>query len=260
MKTRELIIEQCNALIPRDVIEERDGGQGRKLSYLAGFYVINRLNEVLGQGNWETDVELKLLHAGTIKDRYDKDVHSVHYMAVVRLTYHLPGATGESSRFGHTLVDVGYGDGTDKTNPGKAHELALKEAVTDGLKRCARMLGNSFGNGLYDRSGDGIEEETKPVASKVSSTPASSPVTPVGAVPAQPRPAVQPGAASGGPAPTRDAVLKSISQYSKVAIDKKVLTLEAAKDMLKGYGASTKEELNDQQAAELLGKLKEVLK
>jgi hypothetical protein len=63
-----------------------------------------------------------------------------------------------------SFSDYGYGDGTDKTNPGKAHELAIKEAVTDGLKRCAKNLGPVMGLALYDKDQTDVKEaETKPV-------------------------------------------------------------------------------------------------
>lgn len=249
MKTRDEIEKLLEDKIPRDAVATRDGGGGKRLSYLETWYVIAKMNEIFGNLGWDQE---------TVEMREIPDQDKPTYVARVRITVTIPGADKYASV---THEGTGYGRDKSGMNP---HEMATKEAESDAFKRAAMKFGNSLGLALYNKDQDGVEDgqetQTKPVASKVSSTPASSPVAPVGAVPAQPRPAVQPGATSGGPAPTRDAVLKSISQYSKVAIDKKVLTLEAAKDMLKGYGASTKEELNDQQAAELLGKLKEVLK
>ena len=249
MRTYDEIVKDCNALIPRDVIEEREGGAGRKLSYLPGFYVINRLNEVFGQGQWATTSDVTLLHSGVYPDRYGKDVNHVHYSAKVRLVVTVGDRPTE-------FTDYGYGDGSDKANPGKAHELAIKEAITDGLKRCARLLGNSFGNGLYDRSGDGIEEKEVP---KVQTRPAVGPnPNRVEGVPAKPTESVPAPAQSG--ASSRDAVNKGISQYAKVIIDKKALTQTAVMDMLLAYGVDKKEDLTDEQANELLGKLKGVLK
>lgn len=234
-KTYEELAEACNALIPRDVIEQRDGGAGKKLSYLPGFYVINRLNEVFGQGLWSYASEVTLLHQGQLETR-SGPTNSVHYMAKVRLVVDIAGKMTEFS-------DYGYGDGTDKTNPGKAHELAIKEAVTDGLKRAARCLGNSFGNGLYDKSGEGIEDD-KPAAK------ASAPV---------PAPVSNSSGKKEGPIQGRELTNKQISQYAKVALDKKVLTQEQLLAMLKTYNVSKKEELNDAQAAEVLAKLKETV-
>lgn len=241
-KTYEDLVKECNALIPRDVIESRDGGQGRKLSYLPGFYVINRLNEVFGQGNWAYTSEVQNVHSGVIQDRYGKDIHSTHYIAKVRLVVTLGQLPTEFS-------DYGYGDGTDKTNPGKAHELAVKEAVTDGLKRCARCLGNSFGNGLYDKSGEGIDEGQKEVP-KGNTQPIAP--NPVAGVPAEPKAAV--------PGASRETVNKLISATAKVAVDKNRLTKDQALAMIKEHGAEKKEDLTDAQAQDVLNKLKEAIK
>lgn len=138
--------------IPRSEISQRDGGGGAKLDYVSGYYVIKRLNEVFGQGNWSYSVlRRELTFSGPVK-RYSGDVHSVSYLADVEL---IATIDGRSVRF----TDVGYGDGTDKTNPGKAHELAAKEAVTDGLKRCAKNLGMSLGLALYDKAQENVDEE-----------------------------------------------------------------------------------------------------
>ena len=49
----------------------------------------------------------------------------------------------------------GMGEGTAPT-PGKAHELALKGAETDGTKRALATFGNPFGLALYDREQAGV--------------------------------------------------------------------------------------------------------
>lgn len=231
MSNYETIVEKCNAKIPRHAISEREGGNGRKLSYLAGFYVINRLNEVFGQGNWGYSSDAQLLHQGTLETGRGV-VHSVHYLAKVRLVVTIGKLPTE-------FTDYGYGDGTDKTNPGKAHELAIKEAITDGLKRAGRCLGNSFGNGLYDKSGEGIDEGVK-----VEPPKQAAPV-------ASPKPQVNPEKSS------RETTNKLIQATSKVIIDRKVATLDELVGMVKAYGVSSKEELNDEQASKLLAQLRE---
>jgi hypothetical protein len=248
------VISKCNAKIPRDVIQTRDGGQGRKLDYLPGFYVIDLLNEVFGQGQWAMSSQVELLHAAVYPDRYGKDTHYVHYRALVRLVVKFGPEPTEFS-------DYGYGDGSDKVNPGKAHELAMKEAVTDGLKRCARYLGNAFGNGLYDRSGDGIDEG--------SPTPKAPPVAPKEPKSTTPEPR-EPGVSARGTAvegggvtvvstPDRAIVNKTISQVSRVGLDKGSFKMEDLTGMLGGYGVTKKEELTDAQAVELLNRLKEAV-
>lgn len=152
--------------IPKEVIKTRVGGGNRELSYLETWYVIDRLNQVLGQGNWAYSSEVNCVHNGTVKTQYG-EAYSVHYIARVRLVVNVDERDTE-------FTDYGYGDGTDKSNPGKAHELAVKEAVSDGLKRCAKNLGRSMGLALYDKSQEFVgtrkENSGAKTGNKVSDT------------------------------------------------------------------------------------------
>lgn len=126
--------------IPENAIEHRNQG-GREVSYLSGAFVIDRLNQVLGHLNWGYGItELKCVYEGKT-EQSSGEVYAVSYIAKIKLH----AATEVIA----TYEDVGYGDGFDKKNPGKAHELAVKEAVTDGIKRCAKNLGRSLGLELY---------------------------------------------------------------------------------------------------------------
>lgn len=160
-KTLEQLKQELDAKIPRDVIKTRDGGNGVQLDYLSSYYVIKRLNEVLGQGNWSYTINaLQLVHAGPFEKTNwrtkEKEQHfSAHYLAKILLAVRLSDGTAV------TFEDVGYGDGTDKAMLGKCHELASKEAVTDGIKRCAKNLGMSFGLALYDKEQENVSEETE---------------------------------------------------------------------------------------------------
>lgn len=148
--SKTAIQQELDSSIPKDVVHTRSQA-GRDLSYLETWYVIDRLNQVLGQGNWGYQtVKLDKVFEGKV-EQYSGEVHSTSYTAQVSLF-----ATLE---VGKTVVfsDVGYGDGTDKKNPGKAHELAVKEAVSDGLKRAAKNLGRSMGLALYDKTQEFVE-------------------------------------------------------------------------------------------------------
>lgn len=143
--SKTAIQQELDASIPKDVVHTRSQA-GRDLSYLETWYVIDRLNQVLGQGNWGYQtVKLDKVFEGKV-EQYSGEVYATSYTAQVSLL-----ATLEQNK---TVVfsDVGYGDGTDKKNPGKAHELAVKEAVSDGLKRAAKNLGRSMGLALYDKT------------------------------------------------------------------------------------------------------------
>ncbi len=142
--------------IPNDVIATRDGGKGKQLSYLETWYVIDRLNQVLGQGNWAYDtVKLEKVFEGEV-ELYSGKAFGTSYIATVSIY-----GTVEGKQFRFT--DVGYGDGNDKKSPGKAHELATKEAVSDAVKRCAKNLGRSMGLALYDKTQEFVGQTvTKP--------------------------------------------------------------------------------------------------
>jgi hypothetical protein len=258
-KTADQIRQELNAKIPRDVIAQREGGGRSKLSYLEGWYVIDRLNEVLGQGNWEYETEeMRLVYQGQVEGKYGTS-HVAHYVAKIRLTVHglRTAAVEDKYSFGNSFSDYGYGDGSDKANPGKAHELAVKEAVTDGLKRCAKNLGMSMGLALYDKNQENVDD---------GDTETPAPAKAARALTAAPQAASVPAAV---PARTlaeevpRDAINELIGETSKVILDKaggkeeKEKKLRELRDLMKNkYGTTKKEELSDDQARELYSTLK----
>lgn len=159
------LVKELDSKIPADAVSKRDGGRGMKLSYLEGWYVRDRLNKTLGQGNWSyTSNVAPVLNDIVPSERGDRA--RVAYVSNVSLSVQLPNGSGA------TFSDVGYGDGLD-SNPGKAHELAVKEAVTDGLKRCAINLGMSMGLALYDKTQENVEDavDAEPTPKPVTSKP-----------------------------------------------------------------------------------------
>lgn len=243
MSTREKVISDLAAKIPREAIESRDGGGSRKLSYLAGWYVINRMNEIFGPDGWSYDVtELRCVHSGKIPGKYG-DVESASYSATVALFAMFPGSDSAKR-----ITDVGFGNGTDKTDPGKPHELATKEAVTDALKRCAKSLGMSLGLALYDKSQENVEEAPKAVAQAPKPAPTAT------VAPTPKRVDITP--SEGAP---RADLNKGITAIGKVCIAQGHYTKESFQAMRKQkYGVDTTEALTDAQATELQKTLKEL--
>lgn len=140
--------QKLDANIPREVVSTRTQA-GFEISYLETWYVIDRLNQVLGQGNWSYQtINTTKVYEGKVNDK-----HSVSYTATVILGAFVDGKHTQFS-------DVGYGDGFDKNSPGKAHELAIKEAVSDAVKRCAKNLGRSMGLALYDKTQEYVGTNT----------------------------------------------------------------------------------------------------
>lgn len=143
-KTLEELKKQLDANIPDDAVSKRSQS-GQSLSYLEGWYVIDRLNQVLGQGSWQYETEQLTKTHDTVFEKNGRSGRAVSYMATVRLTADIGERTVSFS-------DVGAGKGIDYSATGTdADESAAKEAVTDGLKRCAKNLGRSLGLALYDK-------------------------------------------------------------------------------------------------------------
>lgn len=236
LAAKQSILAELDSPIPRDVVSLRDAGRGMKLSYLEGWYVIDRLNKVLGIGNWAYHSEVNKVYEGTTENKSGTSF-AASYIARVRLVVKIGDTTTEFS-------DYGYGDGSDRGHPGKAHELAVKEAVTDAIKRCAKNLGMSMGLALYDKTQENVkeaEEETRFSRDEVASSKIAT----------KPRPN-----SSGG---NLESVLKRISLTSRALIEKGKASQGELQALLNDYGAKTKEELNSEQANKLLTKLKEKL-
>lgn len=125
------IKEQLNSNIPESAVSIRNQG-GKTLSYLEGWYVIDRLNQILGTENWSHEIISLVGVPGTTVPAY---------ICHVRLQTNIDGKI--------SIKDgVGYGADRDATNPG---EMAAKGAEMDGLKRAAIKLGRSLGLALYDK-------------------------------------------------------------------------------------------------------------
>lgn len=137
--------------LPREAISQRDGGSGKKLSYLEGHYVKREMNRIFGNGAWSYRATVTKEYEGT----NDKQQYVCTYKGVCVLT------VGDC-----VIEEVGAGQGQDK-RPGEAIEKAMKEAATDALKRCCHVLGDPLGLALYDKEQTHVADE--PAAQQVSS-------------------------------------------------------------------------------------------
>lgn len=226
MKDLNQIELLLNEKIPRDVVSLRDGGGGRKLSYLEGWYVIDRLNRVFGPLGWAKEIlDVKEVRNTTSKGEFPA------YLVKVRLTV---------QHAGQITVKEGYGYGADKSTQ-NAHELAIKEAVTDALKVAAKDLGMSMGLALYDKTQENVEElveeqqaipikhlETKPTTKEVV---------------------------------TREDLLDAVRSYFKVAEAQKRITKEKFKhDLDVSYSKSKIDDLSSDHLLLVLNSLKDLTK
>lgn len=172
----ESLKKQLDSNIPEDAVSEREQA-GLRLSYLEGWYVIDRLNQVLGQGNWQYETDtINKVHETSAENARGQKGRTVSYMAIVRLTAVIAERTV-------SFTDVGFGSGIEYGNRLTADESAGKEAVTDGLKRCAKNLGRSLGLALYDK-------EQRYVGDVAETTKAEVPKQEEGQIPSSPPPAL----------------------------------------------------------------------
>lgn len=145
--TKEIKIEQVVQLLQLPLSEsnvaQREGAFGKKLDYLETWFVIQQANDIFGYDGWECETT-RLEHIGTTlgTDKSGKERYSVAYRSTVRVTAQI----GEE-----VLRREGSGFGNGMGSELDAHELALKEAESDALKRAFKSFGQQFGLHLYDK-------------------------------------------------------------------------------------------------------------
>lgn len=119
------------------------------LSHLEAWDVRAHLTRVFGFGSWD-EVDsgggTRLLYEDKTTTRAGKDAYKVAYRATRRLTIRDPHGDilceYEATAVGESVMpDFKRGD---------AHDMAIKTAESQALKRCAINLGTQFGLSLYD--------------------------------------------------------------------------------------------------------------
>jgi DNA repair and recombination protein RAD52 len=131
-------------LDPANVKPAKDFGP--KGDYIEGWHAIAEANRIFGFDGWNYSIINTTCVANEPRKigKAQKDGWGVSYIATVMV------AIGEVMR-----EDIGAGHGYD-ADLGLAHESAIKEAVTDALKRALRSFGNPFGLALYDKSRENV--------------------------------------------------------------------------------------------------------
>jgi DNA recombination protein Rad52 len=134
-------IQKLKAMLNNDLIREVDKGRG-KFPYIEGVTAIYHANNIFGFGMWESNVI-------SLNPVY-QDKNKLAIQAVIQIIVHSPFDYSRTVAY----TDVGYGSMANNKfdlDISQAFEKAGKEAVTDGMKRAFRMLGNQFGLALYDK-------------------------------------------------------------------------------------------------------------
>lgn len=135
-------------LDPKNVVVP-SGQFGPKGDYIEGWLAINEANRIFGFDAWSYTTELQKVCEAT------NEKGNIEISYICKCTVEAMGVTRQ---------DIGYGSGAAK-KAGDAHEGAVKEAVTDALKRCLRTFGNPFGLALYDKSRANV---SAPVAAMIT--------------------------------------------------------------------------------------------
>jgi DNA recombination protein Rad52 len=154
-------------------VKERAG-----YAYLESYDVIAHLTRIFGFEGWSKEVTYALLYESQ-RDQSGK--WDVAYSASCRLSI--------KDLEGNELCvheDVATGQAQNQPSRGDAHDLALKSAVSDALKRAAKDLGNQFGNSLYDKgSTRSVVGQSLAYADPMPAEPDPDPIARVAEVKAQ---------------------------------------------------------------------------
>lgn len=112
------------------------------MSHLEQWDVRAHLIRIFGFGSFSVDLlDLKHMYEAETQTKQGKDAYKVGYCATVRLTMHTLGCTYTEAAFGESLMPA--------FKRGDAHDMAIKTAESQALKRCAVNLGTQFGLSLY---------------------------------------------------------------------------------------------------------------
>jgi recombination DNA repair RAD52 pathway protein len=126
------------------------------MSHLEAWDVRRTLTRVFGIGGWDQELlSTELVHSiGAMRRRKDKE--GVEYgdpyeawTVVYAVTLRLVVKDGNGIPICH-FDEGASGDSVNQPSVGDAHDMALKTAISQALKRAAVNLGDQFGLSLYN--------------------------------------------------------------------------------------------------------------
>ena len=128
----------------RPVKPDRVRQDNKGMSYLEGYEVTAHLNRMFGFEGWDKHVTSLSLVFEDSEEKNGRTGWSTCYSASVRLVLRNPEGTVVC-----TKEDAATGSAQNQPSRADAHDLAIKTAVTDAMKRAAKDLGDQFGLSLY---------------------------------------------------------------------------------------------------------------
>lgn len=133
------------AQLLRPIHPRRVNKDGKGYSHVEAYEIRAHLSRIFGIARWSCQVEkMELVFERPTKTKAGKDATEVCYRASATLSVRSP--TGAV-----LAVYTEWATGA-ATNPdlGDAHDMAVKTAESQALKRCASNLGDQFGLSLYN--------------------------------------------------------------------------------------------------------------
>ena len=119
--------------VDKSLIKQRDGGGGKKLSYIEGHTAIEQLNTIFGVDGWCSEVS---------PPQFTR-IEGTNVLVVTVVCRITAG--------GVTHEGLGVGVVENVTGRINEFELQAKAAATDSLKRAAIHFGNAMALHLYDK-------------------------------------------------------------------------------------------------------------
>lgn len=122
---------------------------GESLQYVEGWDIIDEANQVFGYDAWSRRiVSLEFLGLHTYKNKTGQEKVKCGYRCTIEVSVNgvVRCGTGFGNSIGNDPIDI--------------HELAVKEAETDAMKRAFATFGYRFGLALYDKSREFVGIDT----------------------------------------------------------------------------------------------------
>jgi hypothetical protein len=120
-------------------------GQVRGMAHMEAWDIRRQLIRIFGFGGYTTETLALDLVAERETKQGERSRWTVVYRAQIRLTVYGPDRQVLGS-----WDDGAAGDSVNQPSLGDAHDMAMKTALSQALKRCATNLGDQFGLSLYN--------------------------------------------------------------------------------------------------------------
>ena len=132
-----------NADIPREAVQTKPGRGG--LSYVAGWWVQDQANQILGPDGWSQETISKRVVYGPIEIEKKNSKGETYTQWLVIYEAHVRVTIGGATRDG-----CACGSGEGSSLPDAMHG-ALGEAETDATKRALKSFSRRLGLALYEK-------------------------------------------------------------------------------------------------------------